>query len=113
MASGEQDGSLPFEYRISDCLDDEVLLAISERTLGPSAQEAVNAHVDRCPRCLELLADVMRSAHAPIPALEDRAAGELVPGASVDRYRIIEHVGQGRWARCTPPKTRGSSARSH
>jgi tRNA A-37 threonylcarbamoyl transferase component Bud32 len=89
------DGPRPLTLRASECLDDEALLAISERALDPLEQEAVSAHLDRCPRCLRLVADVMRSLEAPVAAAEDRAAGEIVPGERVGRYRVIEHVGQG------------------
>ena len=77
------------------CLDDDTLLALTERTLTPQEQEAVNSHLDHCARCLRLVANAMRALAAPPPEEVKCEGPALVPGARIDRYVIVEQVGTG------------------
>jgi eukaryotic-like serine/threonine-protein kinase len=80
------------------CLSEEQVVAFSEGSLRPAEIEALHAHLDRCPNCLELVnAAVHHRDDDAGGASGDRiwmatfGAGQLVAG----RYRIDRFVGRG------------------
>lgn len=72
------------------CLDDETLLELVSGTLPAAALADVDAHLDTCGDCREIVAGVARA---------DGAAGggepEIRPGATVGRFVVLELVGGG------------------
>ena len=73
------------------CLDDAGLLELIHGQLAPPALVEVDAHLDRCDSCRELVALAARGSdgrHAP-------AADELRPGDAVDRYIVLGRIGGG------------------
>ena len=73
-----------------ECLDDDTVIGFLEGTLSGEARATVNAHVDRCPACLALVAAVGRS--VPKPALEGS-----------ERYALRTEVGTGGCSRRSTP----------
>ncbi len=95
------------------CPDEELLAAFVHRNLsGPSAQE-VERHIDTCPACRAVVAELLRAegpqgAGAPTREEDEAYLGTLppssppsprppllVPGATVGRFRILERIGGG------------------
>jgi tetratricopeptide (TPR) repeat protein/predicted Ser/Thr protein kinase len=72
------------------CPPDEVVVELIEGRLAPARAAELEAHVDRCAACAELLATYGA-------ALVDGAPGpaRLGPGARVGRYLVIDFLGAG------------------
>lgn len=82
----------------TECLTEEVVVAFSEGGLPPADIELLNAHLDQCQSCLELVnAAVHHRDDASAPVATDRVwmttfgAGQLIGG----RYRIDRFIGRG------------------
>jgi serine/threonine protein kinase len=80
------------------CLSDEQVLAFSEGSLPPEAMDSVNAHLDWCPTCQELVnAAVHDWDHPPASVASDRiwmatfGPRQMIAG----RYRIERFRGRG------------------
>jgi hypothetical protein len=80
------------------CLSDEQVLAFSEGSLPPAAMDSVNAHLDWCPTCQELVnAAVHDWDHPPASLPSDRiwmatfGPRQMIAG----RYRIERFLGRG------------------
>ncbi len=80
------------------CLSEEQVLAFSEGSLPPSAMDSVNAHLDWCPTCQELVnAAVHDWDHPPASVAADRiwmatfGPRQVIAG----RYRIERFLGRG------------------
>lgn len=80
------------------CLSDEQVLAFSEGSLPPAAMDSVNAHLDWCPTCQELVnAAVHDWDHPPASVAADRiwmatfGPRQVIAG----RYRIERFLGRG------------------
>jgi tetratricopeptide (TPR) repeat protein len=73
------------------CLDDAALLELIHGQLPPASMAGVDAHLDACDSCRELVALAARGSdgrHAP-------AADELRAGDAVDRYIVLGRLGGG------------------
>jgi len=82
------------------CLDEEALAGLFSRTLQPPAAEAVEAHLDGCPACRGLVADLLRAQSSPVPGgadpEPDPSPDPLEPGAELlGRYVILKRIGLG------------------
>lgn len=82
----------------SQCLSDEQVLAFSEGSLPPAAIDSVNAHLDWCPTCQELVnAAVHDWDHPPASVAADRiwmatfGPRQMIGG----RFRIERFLGRG------------------
>ncbi|HTV24194.1 MAG TPA: protein kinase [Polyangiaceae bacterium] len=80
----------------AECLTEEVVLAFIEGGLQPGEIESVQAHLDQCPSCLELVnAAVHHRDDAAVPGdrvwMTTFGAGQLIGG----RYRIERFIGRG------------------
>jgi tetratricopeptide (TPR) repeat protein len=80
-----------------ECPSDDVIVRLLEGRARAAESDAIDRHVDRCPRCLELLAR-LGAQHAE-GATDDDAAGDddapLRPGDRVGRHVIGELLGRG------------------
>ena len=86
------------ERESAPCLSDEQVLAFSEVSLPPEAMDSVNAHLDWCPTCQELVnAAVHDWDHPPASVASDRiwmatfGPRQMIAG----RYRIERFLGRG------------------
>jgi eukaryotic-like serine/threonine-protein kinase len=86
------------------CPNEETLLAFADGVLSSAAREEIEAHIDGCVACGDLVADAARDVtHAPGDQpdeegnTEDATAGDVpfVPPASIGRYTIREALGAG------------------
>ncbi|MEY2930760.1 MAG: hypothetical protein RL033_1509 [Pseudomonadota bacterium] len=80
------------------CLSDEQVLAFSEGSLPPTAMDSVNAHLDWCPTCQELVnAAVHDWDHPPASVASDRIwMATFGPRQMIAaRYRIERFLGRG------------------
>jgi predicted Ser/Thr protein kinase len=82
------------------CLGENTLLACLEGRLARERRAGVEEHIDACPDCFRVFAELARatSALGPTPPSEaDRggAAHELFAGDAVARYVIRRRVGEG------------------
>lgn len=87
-------GNCPSEQ----CLSDEQVLAFSEGSLPPAAMDSVNAHLDWCPICQELVnAAVHDWDHPPASVASDRIwMATFGPRQMIaSRYRIERFLGRG------------------
>jgi Protein kinase domain len=82
----------------AQCLSEEQVLAFSEGSLPPAAMDSVNAHLDWCPTCQELVnAAVHDWDHPPMSQPSDRiwmatfGPRQVIAG----RYRIERFLGRG------------------
>jgi eukaryotic-like serine/threonine-protein kinase len=85
----------------ADCLDENSAVAFARGLIDdPARAAAIEAHVDACPDCLELVSELARSSDRAIrdtsgeeaPVAGDIALGR---GATVGRYVLLERVGAG------------------
>jgi serine/threonine protein kinase/tetratricopeptide (TPR) repeat protein len=101
--------------KTSDCPDENTLTAFAERLLSPDAHAAVEAHLDGCSDCLQIVSHMARGmaardthAHSPESApTQDESVDEapsegprlpddvLLAGESVGRYTVVQILGQG------------------
>jgi hypothetical protein len=95
--SGRESHS-PSGRESGQCLSDEQVLAFSEGSLPPAAMDSVNAHLDWCPICQELVnAAVHDWDHPPASLPSDRiwmatfGPRQMIAG----RYRIERFLGRG------------------
>jgi eukaryotic-like serine/threonine-protein kinase len=89
----------------SDCPSDETLAALVDRKLEADEAARVEAHIDTCETCHELLGAFAQGSDSAepyastlpmgdrVPELE-RAIG-LAPGTRVGRYVVLDRVGEG------------------
>ena len=87
------------------CPETNTLLEFVEGLLDAPAAEAVELHMDGCPRCRRAVAGMVSSAGEAEATLEpeegkDRGEGkgkglELQPGVMVDHYRLVHRLGRG------------------
>ncbi len=87
------------------CLDENQISALFERRLAPEAASAVEGHLDACASCRQLVSEVTRAQQSlagagafslPAPAAVSPLAEEALPrGTLVDRYVVVDRVGQG------------------
>jgi serine/threonine-protein kinase len=86
-----------------DHLDENGILELLERRMGPDERAAVETHLDACSACLELLAMVAAASPAPLAlspteldVTRHLTASRLVPGHRLaDRFRLERVVGEG------------------
>lgn len=90
--------STPSAPESDHCLSEEEVLAFSEGSLMPAEIDSVNAHLDWCPVCQELVnAAVHQWAHPPRDGSGERiwmatfGPGQVIAG----RYRIERFLGRG------------------
>jgi hypothetical protein len=79
------------------CLDENTLAALADGELDDSASADIEAHIDGCPRCADLVAAfgrVTRSASGLEPT-----AGEPLLGDRLGRYEIVGWLGRGAMGR--------------
>jgi hypothetical protein len=93
-----RDSYPPSARESGQCLSDEQVLAFSEGSLPPAAMDSVNAHLDWCPTCQELVnAAVHDWDHPPASLPSDRiwmatfGPRQMIAG----RYRIERFLGRG------------------
>ncbi|MCA9623657.1 MAG: zf-HC2 domain-containing protein, partial [Myxococcales bacterium] len=67
------------------CLDDAVVLAMLEGRLDAESLEEVDAHVDTCPACRELVLGAARGMGEVRPSRGDR----------LGRYLVLGELGRG------------------
>jgi serine/threonine protein kinase len=91
-------GRTPAAHDSGLCLSEEEVLAFSEGSLMPAEIDSVNAHLDWCPACQELLnAAVHQWDHPPAHGAGERiwmatfGPGQVIAG----RYRIERFLGRG------------------
>ncbi len=89
---------------MTSCLDEAALIAFASRLDISSARVGVERHLDSCPSCREVLAELSRqgllaSSGGDAPTVPDGPEPKepLVPGANLGRYLVLEPVGQGSW----------------
>jgi hypothetical protein len=87
---------------LTGCLEESVLVEFVERRLSPERMRDIEAHVDVCPTCRQMLAETVHlffHGDAPMESASgvDLAAPrrQLRPGDRIDRYVILESVGAG------------------
>lgn len=90
-------GSMPSAHDSGPCLREEEILAFSEGSLLPTEIDSVNAHLDWCPVCQELVnAAVHQWAHPTDGAGERIWMATFGPGQVIaGRYRIERFLGRG------------------
>lgn len=92
------------------CLAESTILRFVEQSLSPTESNAVEEHVDVCPRCRKLLLDVAQGIEtpsavaAPTPADSFTTASEPSlgprPGTAInERYLVLEMLGMGGMGR--------------
>jgi tetratricopeptide (TPR) repeat protein len=88
----------------SGCFEESVLVDFVERRLSPERIREVEEHVDGCPSCRRIFAETAHvffgGSDAPTEETSDRAPAaparqRLHPGDRVDRYVILDTVGEG------------------
>ncbi|HEY3358292.1 MAG TPA: protein kinase, partial [Polyangia bacterium] len=89
------------------CLSENTVQRFVEGQLADEAAAAVEQHVDECPECRGVLADLGRALGADAvaaqdpgpaagaPGVADEPAPRLARGASVGRYIVIDPIGAG------------------
>jgi tetratricopeptide (TPR) repeat protein/predicted Ser/Thr protein kinase len=77
-----------------ECLDEDTVLALADGLPSGRERERIDRHVDGCPRCRELLADVMR---LETPAGEAAATAVRI-GTAIDHYALRRWLGSGTTA---------------
>jgi serine/threonine protein kinase len=91
------DLSLAESHPDEQCLSDEQVLAFSEGSLPPAAMDSVNAHLDWCPTCQELVNAAVHDWDHPPASVADRiwmatfGPRQMIAG----RYRIERFLGRG------------------
>lgn len=97
------------------CLDDNDLLAFFGGRLSAERTAAVQAHVDRCNACRELVAEVARTSSASMPAPADTVrdlAPPVAPPPPPQEERIVIRDGKVTRKPATafvPPRASGSA----
>lgn len=83
----------------TECPEENVLLDYARGSLSQRGREAVDAHVDQCPRCRMALAALARRASLRDDSLDVDTQPEErqpLPGTVLaDRFRIIDFLGVG------------------
>ncbi len=79
------------------CLDDATLAAHLDASCDEGARARTDRHLDRCPRCRELVAEFARAFLSDRDVAPPSASGRrmLEPGAHLGRYVVLEAVGSG------------------
>jgi serine/threonine-protein kinase len=81
-----------------ECPDENVLADYVDQRTSDVTRSALEAHLDRCPRCLALTCDLARfDGDATVPDSGPPSPGDdgEVAGGEVGRYRILRLVGRG------------------
>ena len=76
---------------MAGCLDDVALLELIHGQLAPADMVGVDAHLDTCDSCRDLVALAARGSDGR----DAPAADELRAGDAVDRYIVLDRVGGG------------------
>lgn len=90
----------------ANCLTDEVIRALMDQRLEEVGLGAVARHIDACPACRRIVAEIARAADADGRAVRSdsapSAAGATTPtpeylasGTAVGRYVVLELIGTG------------------
>jgi serine/threonine protein kinase len=82
------------------CLGDDTILAFAQGLIDEGKAARIGMHLDGCDDCRALVAEAGRAIYDDASglktALERTASADPVqPGATIDRYHIIEQIGQG------------------
>lgn len=79
------------------CLDDATLAAHLDASCDEVTRARTDRHLDRCPRCRELVAEFARAFLSDGDVSPPSASGMrmLEPGAHLGRYVVLEAVGSG------------------
>ncbi len=82
---------------MSPCPSEDVFVQLLEHGLDAPARDQLEAHLDRCPRCSGLLAQLQPISLDPRLARTPHHVGpsHLDAGDRLDRYVIIERIGRG------------------
>lgn len=73
------------------CLDDNALFELSLGQLTPAALTAAEQHLDGCPKCRRVVAQMLRTSSAR----ESKPPPLMTAGTAVGRYLVIERIGAG------------------
>jgi tRNA A-37 threonylcarbamoyl transferase component Bud32/tetratricopeptide (TPR) repeat protein len=85
----------------SPCPDENQLVAFVERTLPEEERQAIETHVDTCPRCFVVTCELARVGDdSPISSTmadpgDRNPAPSVPPPARIGRYRLVRFLGQG------------------
>ena len=75
-----------------ECLGEEDVVRLFEGQVTADEQARLDRHIDGCPECLELVAEVARG----VAAQAQTPADPVEPGLVVpDRYKVLERIGVG------------------
>src|SRR5262245_19009463 len=82
------------------CASEAEVLGFLRGSLDNDERAALEAHLDACAECLELITLAGKTSLAstladPGLAAPSAPAGSLAPGASIGRYEILEPLGRG------------------
>jgi serine/threonine protein kinase len=82
------------------CLGDDTILAFAQGLIDEGKAARIGTHLDGCDDCRALVAEAGRAIYDDASglktALERTASADPVqPGATIDRYHIIDQIGQG------------------
>jgi len=81
------------------CPEDDIFVRVVEATLSPEDARALELHLDRCPDCARVMAelalDKMSSKDTIGPEDSQGDNFRLIAGQQVGRYTILERLGEG------------------
>ncbi len=82
-----------------DCPEDDIFVRVVEGTVSPEDARALELHLDRCPDCARVMAelalDEVSSKDTSDPGDSHGDNFRLIAGQQVGRYTILERLGEG------------------
>src|SRR5512134_1066823 len=89
------------------CLDEAQVLAFVDGRSGEEAAREVEAHLDSCESCLELVAHLGRFPAGSAPArVDDARAGAAAAGEAAPRYELGAEIARGGMGRIVAARDR-------